>query len=110
MTDFTPTDPAPTDLNPAPTNPASTNPASTNLAPDDQISSQGRKGSKIYADNASVDRIPPHPQLTTVERMRGPMGLMGLIKNPYVFATAIFASIGGLLCKDSTVKRIYIWT
>jgi hypothetical protein len=41
-----------------------------------------------------------HPQ-RTVEEMEGSGGLKGLIANPFVFATAVFASLGGLLfgCK-----------
>ncbi|CAM0134779.1 hypothetical protein VKS41_000667 [Umbelopsis sp. WA50703] len=37
-----------------------------------------------------------HPQ-RTVEEMEGSGGLKGLIANPFVFATAVFASLGGLL-------------
>jgi hypothetical protein len=33
----------------------------------------------------------------TVEEMEGAGGLKGLLANPFVFATAVFASLGGLL-------------
>jgi hypothetical protein len=33
----------------------------------------------------------------TIEEMEGAGGLKGLIANPFVFATAVFASLGGLL-------------
>ncbi|RUO96541.1 hypothetical protein BC936DRAFT_141861 [Jimgerdemannia flammicorona] len=57
--------------------------------------------------NVRGNTVPNHPtvHLTTIERMatperrEGPSGFAGLVKNPYVFATAIFASIGGLLCE-----------
>lgn len=50
-------------------------------------------------DNSNIDHV-EHPQ-RTVEDMEGAGGLKGLLANPFVFATAIFASLGGLLfgCK-----------
>lgn len=33
----------------------------------------------------------------TIEDMEGAGGLKGLLANPFVFATAVFASLGGLL-------------
>ncbi|KAJ2957366.1 hypothetical protein NQZ79_g6916 [Umbelopsis isabellina] len=47
------------------------------------------------ANASNIDHV-EHPQ-RTVEEMEGSGGLKGLLANPFVFATAVFASLGGLL-------------
>jgi hypothetical protein len=56
------------------------------------------EGNKLN-DRAETSHIDHHKP--TVEEMEGSGGLKGLLANPFVFATAVFASLGGLLfgCK-----------
>lgn len=67
-------------------------------------------------NNASIN----HPNTQDKEKKRDDMagihetrpgtnGLAGLVKNPYVFCTAIFASIGGILFGCKYLKQIFIY-
>jgi len=68
----------------------------------------GSNGEKDYSEHTNVtngaegEQIPIREQRRrTIEEMEGVGGLRGLLANPFVFATAVFASLGGLLfgCK-----------
>jgi hypothetical protein len=50
-------------------------------------------------DGAQTTHVEEHKP--TIEEMEGSGGLKGLLANPFVFATAVFASLGGMLfgCK-----------
>jgi hypothetical protein len=63
-----------------------------NLYEDGQTSPDYDSVAKEYGPNSGF-----HAE----SRPQGSSGIKGIIKNPYVFSTAIFASIGGILfgCK-----------
>jgi hypothetical protein len=63
-------------------------------------------GGKVEEDGAETSHIDHHKP--TIEEMEGAGGLKGLLANPFVFATAVFASLGGLLfgCKFAVYALI----
>lgn len=60
------------------------------------------KGNEFSSDSSNDD-------MGSYREPRSSNGLTGFVKNPYVFFTAIFASIGGILfgCKSLLVFFLY---